>query len=91
MPRKKKSTMTVGAALRVLHSLLESGQVNENTPLEIPIGDDSIGPSSGVGIECIYPGFDWDANRLFISPAEPLQKAKKKPEPAKEEEPDKAG
>lgn len=85
MPRKKKTTMTVGAVMRTLQAMCESGQINENTILEISTEDESIGPSSGVGIECLYPGFDWDANRLFISPASPLYLEKKKSEPAKQE------
>lgn len=72
MGRRKKATMTVGSVIRVLQDLCESGQASENTVLEIVTEDESVGPTAAVGIECIYPGFDWNNNRLFISPASPL-------------------
>ena len=49
-----------------------SDEEAEKLTVVIEIRDDTVGPTPAVGVEGVFAGFDWDINRLMITPETPL-------------------
>lgn len=56
----------------VLSSYLEANPELKNKEMEIVVKEASVGPLPATSVSCVYVGFDWNKNRILLTPEESL-------------------
>lgn len=64
--------MKANKVIKLLKAYLESNPKLEDKEVEIVLSEPSLGPLQATLVSSIYVGFDWNTNRILITPKEEL-------------------
>lgn len=65
-------SLTIQELYDRLGTILQSGRIDPNKPIAIPINEPGFGSIPAVEVTMVIEGIDWDHGRVFLIPSKAL-------------------